>query len=101
MLHLVERSHHVLPSEALTHFDGDAFPGKNIDDRQTTEASAILQLIIHEIDRPSLVWGCRTEPLFAMPHGLTPLLVPLLQRQPLFLVEPIHQVLAHLPAFAS
>ncbi len=36
-----------------------------------------------------------------MPNGLTPFLGPLLQGQPLFLVEPIHQVLAHLPAFAS
>ena len=38
------------------------------------------------------------EPLFALPHRLAPLLGPLFQGQAFFLVQPIHQVLAHLPA---
>jgi hypothetical protein len=36
-----------------------------------------------------------------MPHRLPPPLWPLLQGQPFFLVEPVDQILAHVPALTS
>ena len=62
---------------------------------------AILKLVGNEVHAPSFHRSGRLELLLAMAHGLAPpcRLYPL-QCQPFFLVQPVHQMLAHFPAFA-
>ena len=62
---------------------------------------SILQLVRYEIQAPGLVRRRRPEPLFGVTNGLPPPLWPPLQGQSFFLVEPVDQVLAHLPSLTS
>jgi hypothetical protein len=101
VLQSVQCSHYIFSSQALTHLHSYALPGEHVDDRQRTEAAPILQLICDEVDAPALVRFLSQKSFFAMLHSLPPLLRPFLQGQTLFLVEPVDQMLAHLPALTS
>lgn len=97
-LQLIQRAHHVFSSQALTCFDSQALPRVNIHDGQSAEASAIAELIGDEVHRPNLVRAGWLEPLLTMHDRTPPPSWPFTQSQPFFLVQPVHQVLAYLPA---
>ena len=97
----IHGSHYVFSTQTLSHFDGHAFPGKHIEHGQEAEPPAVLQLVGNEIDAPGLIRSGWLESLFSMAHRFAPFLGPSFQGKSFFLVEPIHQVLAYFPPFAS
>ena len=99
-LQTIQRSYNVISLQALPSVDRHGFTGIYIDDGQRTEARPVLELVRYEVHAPSLI-SCRGLQLFfALPRGLALAgrLHPL-QYQAFFLVQPIYQVFAHIPAF--
>jgi len=98
LLQPVQRTHYIFSLQALAGFNGHTRSGVDIDDRQTPKPPAILQLIRYKVQTPCLVRSRGYESFLALLHRLPFALRSLLQRQSLFPVQPVHQMLAYLPA---
>src|SRR5258708_4295640 len=95
-----QHAHHVFSLQTLPYLDRQTLSGEHIHYRQSPKAPSIRQLIGHEVQTPNLIRSCRLASVPAI--GRRAPAPPRLraQRQALFLIQPIHQLLAHLPALA-
>jgi hypothetical protein len=75
--------------------------GKDIDDGQGSKSSSVCQLIRHEIQTPHLVRSARLSSFAPVDSHSAPASQPLPKRQSLFLIESVHQILPHFPAFPA
>src|ERR1700679_2355124 len=98
---LVQGAHHIVALQALTNFDRHRLPRIDIDDSQRPEADPVLQLVRHEVHAPCLIWRGGLDLFFAQTSSLAlASRLHTLQHQAFFLAQPVHQVLAYIPAFA-
>ena len=91
---------HMFATELLTHLNGHALSGAQVYHSQRPNPLPIRQLISDEVARPGVIGFCDRRPMGPGDDGFASPWRPMPERQALFAVEPIDEVLAHGPAFA-
>ena len=77
-----------------------ALPREDVHHRQDPDRAAVRQHVVHEVHRPALVGSRDERPHLANGRALAPLRPPPLERQPLFPVQPVDQLVIDTPALS-
>ena len=97
---LIQHRHHVFATETLAHLDRDTFPREHVYHRQRAKPESIGQLVGHKVEGPGVIRVRRWGPMGPRYDRLPSSWRAVPQRQAFFAIEPIHQRLAHGPAFS-
>ena len=93
----IQHRHYVFTAETLPHFNRQALSRTDIDHGERAKPESIGQLIGHKVQRPCVIGFGHRWPVDSSHPGFPPR--PLTQRQAFFTIPPLHQCLAHGPAF--
>jgi hypothetical protein len=96
----IEHVHHVLSAETLAHLNRQALSREYINHGQGSKPLPIHKLIGHKVQSPGVIWSRHRRPMGSDDHSFPPPWWPMTERQALFAVETVHEVLPHGPAFA-
>ncbi len=97
---LIQHRHHVFATETLAHLDRETFPREHVYHRQRAKPESIGQLVGHTVEGPGVIRFRRWGPMGPRYDRLPSSWRAVPQRQAFFAIEPIHQRLAHGPAFS-